>query len=409
MAQRLGGYAIVLLVVAGQFKSHPSLTWLPFDLTIVAGAIVAIAMLASLVGLGAPSRFVLIPVILWLALLPTIATAMPSSYGQTKVFTLFTITLLLALSPFFLLRTPLQRRAFLHALVVAGLIASVDVLAGGSSVELYGRVSAEGTDTIGTARLAMSGAVALAIIAMSRASRPRTRLLSLIGALALAVIALMTGSRGPALAAALSILLAVALAPMFKKYRVRALLAVAALGTVAVFFLARDGNVGFTRILAFVSGDSDRSSLARRGMWEAAWAGILNADAGQGWGSFAEIGGPNPYPHNLLLEVGFEAGFLSMIVVGLLLLTGVVSALRRATDSTGVAFFSLLVFSIFNAMVSSDVNGSRLLVVVLFAAWAVSLPSQRGTRTAMSVSDQGTMSGPSKRQTSRTPLRERDI
>lgn len=405
MAQRLGGYAIVLLVVAGQFKSHPSLTWLPFDLTLVAGAIVAFAMLASLVGLGAPSRFVLIPVILWLALLPTIATAMPSPYGQTKVFTLFTITLLLALSPFFLLRTPLQRRSFLHALVVAGAMASVDVLAGGSSAELYGRVSAEGTDTIGTARLAMSGAVALAIIAMSRASRPRTRLLSLIGALSLAVIALMTGSRGPALAAALSILLAVALAPMFKKYRVRALVAVAALGTVAVFFLARDGNVGFTRILAFVSGDSDRSSLARKEMWEAAWTGILNVDVGQGWGSFAEIGGPNPYPHNLLLEVGFEAGFLSMIVVTLVLLTGAVSALRRAVDSTGVAFFALLVFSIFNAMVSSDVNGSRLLVVVLFAAWTVSLPPKSGAAGATSASDQSAMTGSSKQQTPRTPPR----
>ncbi|PRB56774.1 hypothetical protein CQ034_18470 [Microbacterium sp. MYb45] len=378
MAQRLGGYAIVLLVVAGQFKSHPALSWLPFDLTLVAGGIVAIAMVISVFGLGAPSRFTILPVILWLLLLPTVATAMPSPYGQTKVFTLFTITFLLALSPFFLLRTPTQRRSFLHALVVAGAIASIDVLAGGSSVELYGRVSAEGTDTIGTARLAMAGAVALAVIAMSRESRVRVRLFSLFGALSLAVIALMTGSRGPALAAALSILVAVALAPMFNKYRVRALAAVAALGTVAVFVVARDGNVGFARILTFVSGDTDRSSLARTQMWEAAWEGILRVENGQGWGSFAEIGGPNPYPHNLLLEVGFEAGFIAMVAVAVLLLAGAISALRRATDGTGVAFFALLVFSAFNAMVSSDINGSRLLVVVLFAAWAVNDSRARG-------------------------------
>lgn len=375
MAQRIGGYAVVLLVVAGQFKSHPALTWVPFDLTLIAAALVAICMVISLLGLGAPKRGILIPVLLWLALLPTIATTSPTEYGQNKVTILFTITLLLAIAPFFLLRTPKQRRSFLHALVVAGIIAAVDVLRGGSSVELYGRVSAEGTDTIGTARLAMAGAVALAVIAMSRDSRMRNRAVSILGAVVLAVIALMTGSRGPALAAALAILLAVALAPMFKKYRVRALFAVGVLSLIAVFFVARDGNVGFARILSFLSGDSDRSSAARTSMWEAAWDGIRQATFGEGWGSFAELGGPNPYPHNLLLEVGFEAGLLAMISVGVLLLVGMIAALRRAVDSTGVAFFALLVFSAFNAMVSSDVNGSRLLVVVLFAAWAVSLPS----------------------------------
>lgn len=382
----------MLLVVAGQFKAHPALAWIEWDLTLIAGGVVALAVVISMLGLGLPSRKMLIPIILWVVLLPTVAAAAQSDYGQTKVLTLFTVTFALAFSPFFLLRTSLQRRSFLHALVVAGVISAIDVLQGGSSVELYGRVAAEGTDTIGTARLAMAGAIALAVIAMSRESRMAVRLAAIGGSGLLAIVALMTGSRGPALAAVLSVIVAITIAPMFKKYRVRTLVAVGVLGGIAVFVVAREGNVGFSRILSFVNGETDRSSGARTILWEAAWDGIAQTGGGLGWGAFADLGGVNTYPHNLLLEVGYEVGFIAMLVVAGVLITSLISSGRRATDATGVAFFALLVFSAFNAMVSSDVNGSRLLIAVLFASWAIALPSksdpelpdtpaQRGART----------------------------
>lgn len=372
MAHRLGGYALALLVVSGQFKSHPALQWLEIDLTILAAALVAVFMFVSAVADGSPTKYTLLPFALWTALIPTIATAYPSQYGNTKVITLFTVTLLLAISPFFLLRKPEQRRAFLYGIVAAGTISAVDALTGGAQQpELLGRISAEGADTIGTARLAMAGAIALVVIAISPGTRKRVRIITLSWGGVLAVVALMTGSRGPVLAAALSILVAVALAPAFKKYRMRALGGVVVMGAVALFFVAREGNAGYARILAFLSGETDGSTGARQILWDAAWGGIRQSATGYGWGSFAALGGANSYPHNLLLEVAFEAGVIAAVVVGLVLTFALIVSMRRATDWIGVAFFALLVFSVFNAMVSSDINGSRLLVVVLFATWAV--------------------------------------
>lgn len=371
MAQRLGGYSLALLILAGQFKGHPALEWMGWDLTLVAAVIVVLFSVAAAFSMGHLRRTILIPIALWVALLPTIALVSPTPYGQTKITTLFTITFALALAPYFLLRTDKQRRGFLHGLVVGGLISAVDVMTGGQNAELYGRVAAEGTDTIGTARIAMSGAIVLAVLALSRKNAKSTRIISVMLAGALAVVALMTGSRGPALAAAIALLGAAALTPMFKKHRVRSLVGIGIIGAIAVFVVAREGSAGYSRILSFLNGESDTSTNARTALWESAWSGIQQNPLGFGWGAFADLGGRNTYPHNLLLEVGFEIGVVAAVAVAIVLISALVSSARRATNPVGVAYFALLIFATFNAMVSSDINGSRMLVVVLFASWVV--------------------------------------
>nr|WP_277987102.1 O-antigen ligase family protein [Microbacterium esteraromaticum] len=202
-------------------------------------------------------------------------------------------------------------------------------------------------------------------------SRGRSRRLFAVGfAVVLVAVAVMTGSRGPAIAAALSLVIAVSMAPMFGRRRVRTLVGVGALGAVTVLVVASEGNAGFNRILSFLNGESDTSSGARTLLWESAWQGLIQHPLGQGWGSFAPLGGANLYPHNLLLEIGYELGVIPAAVTIIVIVAAVAAAARRATDVSETAFFALLMFSIFNAMVSSDVNGSRMMVVTLFAAWS---------------------------------------
>lgn len=372
MAHRLGGFALALLIVAGQIKANPALQWVPVDITVLALGLVLLMMLVSRMKDGPATPWVWLPFVVWVGALITLLIGVyPSAYGAAKVQTFYTVTLLLAVAPFYLLRDKRQRSAFLFTIVGVGVFSIISVLSSAPDENLYGRVSAEGTDTIGTARLVMGGAIILAVFAIAARKRAFLRLAATGAAGVLAVVALMTGSRGPALAAGIALAIAVIFSPQFKKYRVRAITAMVIIGGAAVWWVSSRDNVGFGRILELFTGGTDRSILARNTLWQIASESAVIHPVGMGWGSFEAVGGINPYPHNLVLEIAYEQGWGSVLLLLILLVAGVVAAVRRASDVAGVALLALLIFSIFNAMVSSDINGSRLLVVTLFAAWAV--------------------------------------
>lgn len=377
MARKGGPGILAILVVLGQIKANPLLAWIEFDLTILVAGAVVLAIFASMLTDGRPSGRVGIPVVLWACFLPAAGLTLTwDAYATTKILTLFTITLALAIAPFFLMRTAQQQRVFLTVSVVVAMLSLGYALVFGEPENEAGRLEFDGANTIGSARIAMAGAVIVVIAAFGPSMKPLARVVLAGTGLLAAGAAVLTGSRGPVVAAAGALLVTALIAPGLKKYRGRMFLGLIAVGA-AVFFATRSSG-GFDRILALFENENDSSSGVRQQLYD--WGILLARENpfGTGWGTFTYRDGYYRYPHNLLVEIAAEAGILVLVVVALGLLFTVIRAARAATTNTSVIILALLIFGIINAMVSGDINASRLMVVIIFTVWAMPKPVKGG-------------------------------
>ena len=402
--QRFGPVMLAVLVFAGQFKANPLLAWVPVDFTGLAMVLVILAGIMSRVQEGKTTGRFAVPLIVWVLFFPAIAVASMDAYTVTKLTTLFSVSLVLAIAPFFLLRTAEQQRAFVLGIAALGLFASIALLLGERGEGEYARLTLEGGQTIGTARVVMAAAIVLLLWAFRPDATGRVRLLALIAGVGLVVLAFMTGSRGPTLAGAVAIVVTVLVAPAFRRRRGRAIVGAVVLGAIAVAVAANQAGFGFVRILSVFSGDSGSSTLARQRLWDVAAESIARHPFGRGWGSFNLDGGTFRYPHNVILEVGYELGWFALLAAIALITFAIVRAARLGTSTTGAAMFALLIFAVLNAMVSSDINGGRLLIVALFAAFAI--PVARRTESA-TAEPQGREHRPNSEQTRRGRARLR--
>lgn len=374
-----GAVATAILVFAGQVKEAPSLGWIPVDLTLLSAILVAVSVIVSRVRFGMISGRIAVPITVFVSFLFGVFSATLQGHSATKVALLFTITLLLALAPFYLLRTPGQRKAFLAALVGIGIFTAATTLLTGSVANEYSnRLSLEGSNTIATAQMVGAAAI-IWFIAIFRGGITATHRVALFATVcALAFVALASGSRGPVIGAALALFAALMLIPGFRAYRGRAAAGFVLVGSASALWAVMSGTDGFTRIFGFVSGGGDASTDARQSLWAESWTIIQANPFGIGWGNFQSLG--FTYPHNLMLEVAVEAGLTISVLLLIYVSTSAVRITKLCATTELAPFMALLVFSLFNAMVSSDINGNRLLWVMLSVAWVVGSGAQKGAR-----------------------------
>ncbi|KQQ92601.1 hypothetical protein ASF62_12180 [Leifsonia sp. Leaf325] len=371
VAHYFGPAVLAVLVFAGQLKENPALRWFPIDLTLTAAVAVVLCMVITRIRMGPASKWIVLPIALWLAFLPAIVIGPLDEAATTKVLTLYTVTLALAVAPFQLLRSVEQRRAFLLSIAaIAVLAATWAMLVSPTRVAEYtSRILLEGTNTIGTARIAMAGAIVLLLYSIMRGMRSGWRVVFAIVGVAVSFLAFSTGSRGPVLSAGVALLTALVFLPVFRRYRVRAIVSVVSVGIVAIAIAAANASDGYTRVFSILLGEEDNSSETRLYLWQVADAQIARSPFGSGWGSYG-VAGIYTYPHNMILELGVEAGWLVTAIVCLVLIAGLCRSVRLAVEPTMAIMFALLVFALLNALVSGDINGNRLLWPTLFAAWA---------------------------------------
>src|SRR5699024_9493895 len=89
---------------------------------------VFVACLTSRLKFGPSVGYIALPLLLWVSFLPPIGLSHLYSYGISKTITLFSVSFLAAMSPFFLLRSERQRVAFLHSLAVLSVTISISAL-----------------------------------------------------------------------------------------------------------------------------------------------------------------------------------------------------------------------------------------------------------------------------------------
>ncbi|WP_152203644.1 O-antigen ligase family protein [Georgenia thermotolerans] len=363
---------LLLLAFAGYFKGAPGLAWIPVDITLIGAGIVAVTVGNQLIGAllkGTELPRGLGTVIwLWLAFLSGIPFGQWNPYARDKVLDLATLVPLAILGGMFLLRGTAARAHWLKLTVILGFgVVALALVFPYQDPGGLGRFGIDGGNTISAGRAVGAAAVVLAITAMSTRKH---RFWAVAGALVLAGATVDTASRGPLLATLAAILAAGVAAGGGPRRLVG--LAVAGVGAfLAVFLAARAGLVP-ARLVSL----GDNSAQARAGLWEESAELIDTTPMGVGWGSLYVHLPPDlllasgwaQYPHNIVLEVFTEGGWIA----GTVFVVAVVVALRRqrraATGLVEKAMLGLLVFHVTNAMVSGDISANRGMWVALGAA-----------------------------------------
>lgn len=368
----VGPAALAIFVYAGQLKANPLMAWFPMDLTLTTSAIGVVAFTIFRGKNGPGTWTIALPILLWVTFFLGVYQASWDEYTESKLRTLYTFTLFAAVAPFHLLRLEAQRRTFLIALAIISVVAAALTLADPAAGD--GVVALDGTNTIGTARIAGTGALIFFILAVVLKGRVR-RLLCVGAAVVLFGVLVAVGSRGPFLGIMVGVIGVLVLSPVLKRRRFAGMFWSAVMAVTAFWWATQQAFYGSDRAFAWLSGERDRSTAAREYLWDVSRQRIPLEPAGIGWGDFGNLtavaGTLLRYPHNLFLEVFYEAGWVAGAALLAFVVASVLRMCRRSHDPVGAILFALLLFSLVNAMVSGDINDNRLLWLLLSCAWVL--------------------------------------
>lgn len=371
----VGVFGLLLLAVGGYIAGVPLVTQILPISPILIGALVTSAFIAVRPkNEPIPMRAIWPIGMLFAALsLGFFYADTGQPYAAEKVQLLLTLTPLAALGGAVLLQSNRARRSWLSASVIFAIfVGGLALIAPGDMDGQFARLAAEGQNTIAAGRAPAAAVVVFVVVALA-GTRFKRRVLLLAGAVIFAGFMLAAGSRGP-LAASL-----LAIAATTIVLRVRGSLAwciAAGVGGLAAWVWLEDAGYLSPRLTTL----TDNSAQARMDLYSGTSEILLASPLGVGWGQLeSRLPAGHAYPHNILLEVGAEAGFIPLFA----LIWFVGYALRRQAraiggSSTEAAIFGLTVFFLASAMVSGDINSHRGLWVMLGACLVAEVHRTRG-------------------------------
>ncbi len=374
---------LAVFLLAGEFKADPRLAWLPFDLTVATAVVLCLFVGYHVLRLDVRFQKQLALLILGLALfaIPLLWTVW-TDYAVEKSSRMFTLTLLACAAPLLLVRDRAEAKTLLKALTVIALVIAGDALftlwREMGTLKEESRLTGAASNTIILGRLCGIGLIG---ILMFRGMKPWVRLL-LKGAALLVLVPLIfaSGSRGPLIA------IIVTLALFFLLFNARTvrqwLLMILAGGVFAAAlvvgsYIAPEGSR--SRMQETYRSDptedtrESASAAARLQGAKISIKKIIVTPLGTGWGGFAgmaqELG--ILYPHDLILEVFLEGGWIpgALMCAAFVMIfrkAGIVA--RRSGALTDRWVFLLAVFMFVNSLASGDFNDNRLLFAMLAVA-----------------------------------------
>lgn len=374
----LAPFAVLLLLYAGFFKASPLLSWVPVDLTLLGALLTLVGVVVVLIRNSVP-RGTGAVLALWATFMPMAILHANNTYGSSKSLRLFTLTLLAALGLLFLIHSERRQQIWVFMQIALGAVLAIGTalspVPNGLQDYVYRQVAA-GTDPIGAGRAA--GVAVVGCFALALAGHRGRAWLTAAGA-ALIVPMFMSGSRGPVAAAAAALAAVAVLAPergTIRAARVAVIAAVMAL-TYALTIGSTTGGTGRIALTLLKGSDQGDASQLRLMLWHYTFAYLPGHPWGLGWGGLQDTSGyvllglGLRYPHNVLLEVTAEAGWIAGAAV-IVFLWAALRRLRAAAVSPfPVALFGIAVFFTVNAMVSGDVNDNRTMWASLAIGWVI--------------------------------------
>lgn len=388
--------AIACFGSIGAFKGFPGLTASPVDLTLVLAAVVA--ALAAFARPDGPQRAGRRRVLtLWALFLPGVVIATAIGLPLSKSLYLITITLTAALAGATLRREQLRIWIAAQVLLAAAMALLIALFPESSAERDFGRSVFVGGTSISAARVVGIGIV-VAVVLLSRHTGARYKAILLPMAGVLTVSLFSIGSRGPFVAVLVACAAGLLLGRSTASRKLAAIGVAAAVSGVAMAMIGAENSRALSRVLSVFSSPSDPARA-----WLATTAGdiIVNTPLGVGWGGFSDvvaqqssIESSRSYPHNLVLEVMAENGWIPGLAALMWIALLVASAGRARVDGALGLVFPLLTYWLVNAMFSSDINGNRELWITLGVAATLLVAPRTKNRHPVSARARGMTTGP---------------
>lgn len=391
----LGEWFFALFLFAGNYKNDPRFAFIQAHIDITLLFLIlsffmflynmlrnALTKKISLSFTKAATLFLLLTVSLIVGLLYT----QSREYGFDKVLRFIFLTgwsffgASLLISDFFSLRR------FSWAIVIISMIMAIDASLSYPGVGQINFVTAFGSNYIALARTTGLGFLTTVGFLLPTERRLLMRVfLWVIGTLQLWA-ALIAGTRGPVLALILSIFLFFAFSVQnFKIDRFALRLSSIGLPIIVVLtVMARKFFATLVYRLEILITEVGPSGLTRLSLYQAAldlWAKSPIWGNGTGQFGIAVLGQDvRNYPHNIILELGAENGLIGVLIFVLLIVVafskGFISLYNGRGIAKTVARYLIVAccFTLFNAMVSGDINDNRMLFswLALMAALSTS-------------------------------------
>jgi O-antigen ligase len=311
---------------------------------------------------------VLSSILLALVMLVRLGGSDATDYGglKTKLFILENVTLLVGGILIAESRKHLDLFLVL-TLVVAGLSATLllyRLLRGDVQALFDSRftISSE-LNPIQLGRESAQGLI-IGVYALIASRRGSLRALALCLSPALGVSLIAAGSRGPVLGALVGLVVLLALTLKERETRLRLIFFVGSGLAVAVLAAQILPGQSISRSLSFLTGSgSGLSSTGRYALWSEAQSLFVDHPLfGIGTGGFFAADGVNHYPHNLLVEVAAELGFVGLALLLAFLVSSGASLARAWRESSGedrsgaAVVAALFAAALVNSLFSGDIQ-----------------------------------------------------
>jgi O-antigen ligase len=379
--------ALALYVVAGDIKGDDHIgSILPWDLTLVLGAILLAGMVLNVVR---RKRIVRMPSAYYL--LVALVAMMTASLSHTPVFEggleklarFLTVTGIVIVAPFLVLTTSRAMQRFLVG--VGALVFGICSL---SLSGLHGseRLVSPSENTIGLGHVACIACALIWIGVLPRYSMPKRMFVYLLFFVPLVAL-IGSGSRGPVIAFGTVVVASLVL----NWRRLFDLLCLGALGIVAMPFV-KVPQPSLEYLGSMLSGRSlstlmdFRAELLDYG-WKLLQQHPMLGTGINGYRHYSPNSALYKWPHNIFLEVACELGIPAGLIVCALFASALRESWRQLKDKLSPQYefsqlaVALLAIGIVNAMNTGDINSDRstwLFVSLVFVVRSVRLaPAER--------------------------------
>ncbi len=382
---RLGGIgALGAFTWAGQLKQVAPFNSFPIDFTLASAAlslIFAVGLIIRNRRLGLNRNAIKVWTLLLIIGLSGSFFRLTTEYGTTKEVALYQLTLPLALAAGVVVS---NRDDFIALMISAsswGVFLSLSVLLTGVQ-DQTGRLNAATGATISFSRAAAVVLTAALAWALTERGRRMFWLMPVVLAVSLmeVFVIISIGSRGPIQAILIALLMMLALQAVRLQVKVSlrmgVVLGIGAVGMATLW--SRTPEFSRRRILGIFTGDANaRSGGGRDRFYQWTFENLPYTPFGRGWGAWPDESGfiGYNYPHNILLELWYEAGIVAFIAFLFVIYWVTRDQFRRVrTDRFGATLAIGMIYSWLGAaMVSGDFNDNRSLYLTLMAIAAVPL------------------------------------
>ena len=378
--QSVAMFACSLAAFSGSLKEVPPFVYSPADVTLLTtlsafGLGLLYALLVGSLRMGRPVT--VFALLLGVAAAGSI-TAVPTDYAFEKFIRLFIVTLPAVLAVVLVVRDHIDAYRFTRMMLVVAVAQSIFINVGGERQYGIGRLTTEDGTTISFGRAA--GFVIIATVAWVISSRR----LTVTKLLLVAVVAgfhvwtvLAIASKGPllGLAAGLSAMILLQFRRLSVRSGVRLLSLFVVLGTALRIIWLKIPELSRER---FTELGDDGSTDIREQAWDYTWRNLSASPFGHGWGSWDVISPIRiEYPHNIFLEVWFEAGVVGLVALCAALWIPIWNQDRifMRDRFRGTLFIGVLPYWLVAAMVSGQINDNKILAMLLVAGAASLRPS----------------------------------